>query len=87
MSDPNTLAVHAQTLIRRLAAPAQWHSVFIRAQTAPELDGHGEPTGRVYATGKHELCVSIRPEKLSQVKVPTEHQGIPVVQVPWPEEG
>jgi hypothetical protein len=77
MTDIATLGVHAQTLIRRLVAPAQWHSVWIRAET--DEDGR--------ATGKHELCVSVRPEKLKQVKVPKEHQGIPVVQVPWPEEG
>ena len=64
---------HAMTLIKRLNAPAQWHSVWIRAET----DENG------LATGKQELCVSIRPGK--KVNVPTEHEGIPVVNVPWPK--
>lgn len=77
------LTQHAQTLIRRLNAPAQWHSVWIRAETAPELDADNQPTGRLIATGKQELCVSIRPGK--KVNVPAEHDGIPVVLVPWPK--
>ena len=68
------LLAHAQTLIQRLNAPAQWHSVWIRAEVDPE-------TG--LATGKEELCVSIRPGK--KVNVPAEHNGIPVVRVPWPK--
>ena len=70
----NSLLAHAQTLITRLNAPTQWHSVWVRAKVDPE-------TG--LATGEQELCVSIRPGK--NVKVPTEHQGVPVVQVPWPK--
>jgi hypothetical protein len=69
------LALAAQSLITRLNAPAQFHSVWIRAAIDPE-------TG--LATGKQELCVSIRPGKT--VNVPKEHMGVPVVQVPWPEE-
>lgn len=64
----------AQSLITRLNAPAQWHSVWIRSQVDPE-------TG--LATGDQELCVSIRPGKT--VNVPNEHMGVPVVQVPWPK--
>lgn len=64
----------AQSLIARLNAPAQWHSVWIRADTDPE-------TG--LATGRQDLCVSIRPGK--KVNVPAEHMGVPVVQVPWPK--
>ncbi len=71
MSDLNTLQLHAQTLIQRLNAPAQWHSVFIRTSVGED----GEFV--------RELCVSVRPGK--NVKVPTEHQGIPVVNVPWPK--
>lgn len=68
------LTAVAQSLIRSLNAPAQWHSVWVRADIDPE-------TNR--ATGKQELCVSIRPGK--KVNVPAEHMGVPVVQVPWPE--
>lgn len=69
------LSQTAQSLIVSLHAPAQWHSVWIR-NVDPE-------------TGKHEqsLCVSVRPGYESKVKVPKEHLGIPVVNVPWPEEG
>lgn len=73
MNDINTLSMHAQTLIQRLNAPAQWHSVFIR--TTVDENGHFV----------RDLCVSVRPGK--KIKVPKEHQGIPVVQVPWPKEG
>ncbi len=41
--------------------------------------------GKVYATGKQELCVSIRPEWKTKIMVPDEHEGIPVVLVPWPK--
>lgn len=71
MSDLNTLQLHAQTLIRQLNAPAQWHSVFIRTS----VDDEGKFV--------RELCVSVRPGK--KVNVPAMHQGIPVVQVPWPK--
>jgi len=67
------LTLVAQSLITRLNAPAQFHSVWIRAAVDPET-GH--------ATGRQELCVSIRPGK--KVNVPSEHMGVPVVQVPWP---
>lgn len=68
----------AQSLIVRLNAPAQWHSVFIRAETATDAE-----TGKTVATGRQELCVSVRPGK--KVNVPTEHMGVPIVQVPWPK--
>jgi hypothetical protein len=70
------LHLAAQSLIRSLNAPAQYHSVWIRAAV-------DDATG--LATGKQELCISIRPGKT--VRVPAEHMGVPVVQVPWPEEG
>lgn len=71
------LTAVAQSLIVRLNAPAQWHSVWIRAETETGEDGVTR------ATGKQELCVSIRPGKT--VNVPHEHMGIPVVRVPWPK--
>ena len=63
----------AQSLIVRLAAPAQYHSVWIKA----EVNEAGEM--------KKSLCVSIRPGQVNKIKVPDEHLGIPVVQVPWPK--
>lgn len=70
----------AQSLIRQLNAPAQAHSVWVRAETIEE-------DGKLRATGKQELCVSIRPNWVSKIKVPEIHEGIPVVNVPWPKGG
>lgn len=70
MTDYNAAA---QTLIARLNAPAQFHSVWIRTHVSDK----GE--------FQKELCISIRPGKEHQVKIPDEHMGIPVVRVPWPE--
>lgn len=69
----------AQSLIRRLNAPAQAHSVWVRSEI--EKDENGKDR----ATGNQELCVSIRPTWKSKIKVPDEHEGIPVVNVPWPK--
>lgn len=69
----------AQSLIVRLNAPPQAHSVWIRSET--ETDGEG----KTRATGKQELCVSIRPTWKNKITVPSEHMGIPVVEVPWPK--
>lgn len=68
------LQAAAQTLITRLNAPAQFHSVWIRSEVDPETKQFVQ-----------HLCVSVRPGHEHQVKVPTEHMGIPVVTVPWPE--
>jgi hypothetical protein len=62
----------AQSLIKQLNAPAQFHSVWVR-NVDPET---GQPS--------RALCVSIRPAQVSKIKVPESHMGIPVVQVPWP---
>jgi len=70
MTDYNAAA---QTLIARLNAPAQYHSVWIRT----EVDQDGQ--------FQKALCVSIRPGHENKVKIPTEHMGIPVTRVPWPE--
>lgn len=72
MSDPHLEA--AQSLILQLKAPAQYHSVWVRSDVNQE-------TGEVIKS----LCVSIRPAQLKNIQVPTEHMGIPVVQVPWPK--
>lgn len=66
----------AQSLIVSLHSPAQWHSVWIKN----EVD---KDTGHV----SQSLCVSVRPGYEAKVKVPKEHLGIPVVNVPWPEDG
>lgn len=62
----------AQSLILRLNAPAQVHSVWIGTEV---VDGEF----------KRSLNVSVRPGWKNRIKVPTEHLGIPVVEVPWPK--
>lgn len=71
-----TIEAAAQSLIVSLNAPAQWHSVWIKTDVDPETKQFVK-----------SLCVSIRPEHASKIRVPDEHQGIPVVKVPWPKEG
>jgi hypothetical protein len=71
MTDLNAAA---QSLIVRLAAPAQYHSVYIRNQVDPNTKQFVQA-----------LCVSVRPGFEDKVTVPTEHMGIPVVKVAWPE--
>lgn len=62
----------AQSLIVRLAAPPQAHSVWIR-NVDPDSGEHVQA-----------LCVSIRPEWKDRIAVPRDHMGVPVVEVPWP---
>lgn len=64
----------AQSLIIRLNAPPQAHSVYVQTAVDDETKEF-----------KKSLCVSIRPSWKAKVKVPTEHLGIPVVEVPWPK--
>lgn len=64
----------AQSLIVRLGAPAQFHSVWVKTDVDPETKQF-----------KKSLCVSIRPAQVNKIKVPESHNGIPVVQVPWPK--
>lgn len=61
----------AQTLIKRLNAPTVAHSVWVKTDV---VDGEFV----------RSLCVSVRPGWKAKVKLPTEHSGIPVVEVPWP---
>lgn len=68
------IALAAQSLIRSLNAPAQYHSVWIRTETE---DGQF----------KKSLCISVRPGHEHQVRVPAEHMGFQIVNVPWPKEG
>ena len=64
----------AQSLIRQLNAPAQYHSVWVKTEVDPDTQEFVK-----------SLCVSIRPAHVNKIKVPTSHMGIPVVQVPWPK--
>lgn len=62
----------AQTLIAKLNAPPQAHSVWVK-------------TDVVAGEFVRSLCVSIRPTYKAKIQIPAEHMGIPVVQVPWPK--
>lgn len=62
----------AQSLVRHLNAPPQAHSVFVRTEVK---DGEFVK----------KLCVSIHPKFKAQIELPETHQGIDVVQVPWPK--
>lgn len=80
----------AQTLVKSLQcsgapAPAQAHAVWVRAEIIDKLDEKGKPTGTLLATGKQELCVSIRPGWISKIRVPETYEGFRVVNVPWPK--
>ncbi len=63
----------AQTLILSLNSPAIGHAVYVNQEK--NEDGSITPT----------IHVAVRPTYLNKIKVPTEHQGHPVKQVPWPE--
>lgn len=54
--------------------PAVAHSVYL----SQEKD---EDTGELIPT----IHVAVRPTYAKRIKVPTEHQGHPVKQVPWPK--
>lgn len=62
----------AQGLIQKLNAPPQAHSVWVKTDV---VDG----------AFVQSLCVSIRPTYKAKIKIPAEHNGIPVVEVPWPK--
>ncbi len=64
----------AQTLIVRLNAPAQMHSVWVNTTVDPETKEFIK-----------SLCVSVRPAYKSRITIPETHNGIPVVEVPWPK--
>ena len=64
----------AQSLILQLNAPAQYHSVWVRTDVDPKTKEFVK-----------SICVSIRPAQVNKIKVPTEHMGFPVLQVPWPK--
>lgn len=64
----------ATSLVKKLNAPPQAHSVYIRAETT--------------AAGqfKHSICVSVRPEWKSKIQIPEKHMGFDVIQVDWPQD-
>jgi len=70
---PDAIAA-AQSLILRLNAPPQYHSVWVRNEVDPD-DG----------STRTVLCVSIRPEQVNKIKVPDNHLGFSVVKEPWPK--
>lgn len=63
----------AQSLILSLNSPAIGHAVYVNTDTDPD-------TKEFVQT----IHVAVRPTYLNKIKVPKEHQGHTVVQVPWP---
>lgn len=64
----------AATSLAKQLGPAAYHSVYINTSVE---DGKFAPS----------IHVAIRPQYVSKIKVPEEHQGYPVKRVPWPKEG
>lgn len=68
-----TIIEAAQSLVLSLNSPAVGHSVYVHQEV--NEDKSLTPT----------IHVAVRPTYLNKIKVPTEHQGYPVKQVPWPK--
>jgi hypothetical protein len=71
--DDNRYIQSAQSLIQRLNAPPQAHSVYVQTS----VNDQGEFV--------RKLCVSIHPNFKKQVIIPQTHEGFAVEQVPWPQ--
>jgi hypothetical protein len=65
----------ARELVDQLNATPVAHSVFVH-------DYYDPVTKEI----TRELCVAIRPEYLDRIIIPATCSGIPVVQVPWPDD-
>lgn len=70
----------AQSLILSLNSPAIGHAVWVNTDVV-RLDPDDPKTGEFVQT----IHVAVRPTYLNKIKVPKEHQGHTVVQVPWPK--
>ena len=64
----------AQSLILSLNSPAIGHAIYVNTDVDPD-------TKEFVQT----IHVAVRPTYLNKIKVPSEQQGHPVKQVPWPE--
>ena len=65
----------ATSLVKKLAAPPQAHSVYIRS----DVDEQSKEF-------KRTLCVSWHPHYKGAKVVPTEYMGYPVEIVNWPKD-
>ena len=64
----------AQSLVKKLAAPPQAHSVYIRTDVGDDHEF------------KRTLCVSWHPQFKGNRTLPDMHMGYPVEIVPWPKD-
>jgi len=70
----------ATSLIKKLNAPPQAHSVYIKHEVPRNPDG-------TFSNGfTHKLCISIRPEWKSKISIPKKHLGFDVEIVEWPQD-
>lgn len=65
----------ATSLVKKLNAPPQAHSVYIRSDV--------DETTKQF---KRTICVSVRPEWKSKIQIPDKHMGFQVEEVPWPKD-
>lgn len=64
----------AQSLVLKLAAPPQAHSVFVQTTV--------DPVSREFVK---RICVSIHPKFKGKIDVPAVHEGYVVEPVKWPK--
>lgn len=69
-----TIIEAAQSLVLSLNSHAIGHAIYVNTDVDPE-------TKEFIQT----IHVAVRPTYLKKITVPTEHQGHPVKQVPWPK--
>lgn len=64
----------AQSFILSLNSPAIAHAVWVGTEVDPDTKEFVQ-----------SINIAVRPTYKNKIKVPTEHQGWPVKQVPWPK--
>ena len=64
----------ATSLVKKIALPPQYHSVFVKTET----NGNGD-----FA---RSICVSWHPKFKTPPELPDEYMGYPVTIVDWPKD-
>lgn len=64
----------AQSLVLSFQVPAIAHSIWVGTEVDPDTKEFVQ-----------SINIAVRPTYKNKIKVPTEHQGHPVKQVPWPK--
>ena len=73
MSEIERATQAAVSLVAKINAPPQAHSVYVRTDVGEDKEF------------KRTICVSIRPTYKGAIIIPTEHAGFPVERVKWPD--